>query len=64
MQLESQSSAADRLYPNERTDTEKVIPQKPAGMDPHEYALRQLYPSMYGTEWMEKFYERWKNDWD
>jgi hypothetical protein len=36
----------------------------PSGMDAHEYALRQLYPSMYGAEWMEKFYERWKDDWD
>lgn len=64
MQQEPKASAADCLYPTMNTGTGEVKPQKPPGMEPHEYALRQLYPSMYGAEWMEKCYERWKDDWD
>lgn len=56
-------SAAD-LYPAMRADIEEIKPQMPPGMDSQEFALRQLYPSMYGKEWADAYYERWKDDWD
>lgn len=64
MKQEPEISAADCLYPAMRSGIEEVRPKMPPGMEPHEYSLRQLYPSMYGPERMEKFYERWKDDWD
>jgi len=51
-------------YPGMGKDTKDVKPQRPPDMDPHEFALRQLYPSSYGEEWLDIYYERWKHDWD
>ena len=64
MQQEAQKTSAEVLYPDMGKDKQEVKPQMPPGMDPHEFALRQLYPSLYGEEWLEAFYEREKDYWD
>ncbi|MDR1241416.1 MAG: hypothetical protein LBM00_01320 [Deltaproteobacteria bacterium] len=64
MQQKSQKMAAEILYPDMDKNAKEVKPQRPPDMDPHEFALRQLYPSSYGEEWMKVYYERWKDDWD
>ena len=45
-------------------NTKEVKPQRDPGIDPHEFALRQLYPSAYGEKWLKAYYERWKDEWD
>lgn len=52
------------LYPSMGNDVAEVKPRLEVGMDPQEFVLRQLYPSMYGEEWLDAYYERWKDDWD
>lgn len=58
-------SAAEILYPNMKARQVDISPVKSAGMDEKEFALRQLYPSMFGSDaWFAKFYEREKDNWD
>ena len=64
MRHDSHKTAAEILYPEMGKQTKEVKPKRPPDMDPHEFALRQLYPSSYGEEWMKAHYERWKYDWD